>query len=257
MIINFRDLGSSGGGSDPRLTSSAFTSVDYVSSAKTIYFKNLNGSVVGSIDATDFVVDGMVQDVYISGNTLVIEFNTESGKQDINVDLSDIFDPDNYWTSAQTQSAITAATDDMATQTWVGQQNYLTAYTETDPVFTGSPAYGITSQNINDWNSKLDASALTPYYTSAQTQSAITEAFASAKTYTDTQISGATSGISSKLDTVVFESSDLAVSQALNELNNVKVTSNDVRNIVKMTQAQYDALSGNTSSTTLYVIINS
>lgn len=36
-------------------------------------------------------------------------------------------------------------------------KNALTAYTESDPVFTGSPAYGITSQNISDWNAKQDA----------------------------------------------------------------------------------------------------
>ena len=31
---------------------------------------------------------------------------------------------------------------------------YLTSYTETDPVFTASAAYGITSSNISTWNSK-------------------------------------------------------------------------------------------------------
>lgn len=122
MIINFANLGGGGGGSDPRLASSAFTGVEYISSAKTIEFSNLAGNVIGSIDASDFVIDGMVEDVYISGNTLVIEFNTESGKQDINVDLSDIFDPDNYWTSAQTQNAITEATEDFVTSGDVATQ---------------------------------------------------------------------------------------------------------------------------------------
>ena len=30
--------------------------------------------------------------------------------------------------------------------------------TETDPIFTASPAYGITNQNINNWNNKSDFS---------------------------------------------------------------------------------------------------
>jgi len=34
---------------------------------------------------------------------------------------------------------------------------FLTGYTETDPVFTSSPACGITSQNITDWTGKQDA----------------------------------------------------------------------------------------------------
>ena len=37
---------------------------------------------------------------------------------------------------------------------------YLTSYTETDPVFTASPAHGITSANITAWNNKQNA--LTP-----------------------------------------------------------------------------------------------
>lgn len=33
---------------------------------------------------------------------------------------------------------------------------YLTSYTETDPVFVASPAHGITSNDITNWNSKTD-----------------------------------------------------------------------------------------------------
>ena len=40
----------------------------------------------------------------------------------------DIPSLDGYWTSAQTQNAITAATQDMATKTWVGEQGYLTQH---------------------------------------------------------------------------------------------------------------------------------
>lgn len=41
-----------------------------------------------------------------------------------------------------------------ATEQWVTQQNYLTSYTETDPIFTASAAHGITSSDISNWNSK-------------------------------------------------------------------------------------------------------
>ena len=71
---------------DNGMLSSTFT-VDYVSSAHTIYFKGANNSDLGSVDTTDFVKDGMLQDVTIDktgGKTeLVFTWNvadeTQSG----------------------------------------------------------------------------------------------------------------------------------------------------------------------------------
>ena len=66
----------------------------------------------------------------------------------------------NYINSGQAQTQIdnsisgkmdTSAMTAYATTGWVENQGYLT--TETDPIFTGSPAYGITSQDIANWNS--------------------------------------------------------------------------------------------------------
>lgn len=81
-----------------------------------------------------------------------------------------------YYTSAQTDTAISNATNGLASEEWVEAQGYLTGYTETDPVFMASPASGITSQDITNWNSKLDASSLDQYYTSAETDIAIDNA---------------------------------------------------------------------------------
>ena len=82
-----------GGGSDPN----AFVAADYDSQTERINFYNASGSVVDYIDASAFIVDGMIDDVYIDNGYLVIDFNTASGKQDIRIPLSDIFDPDNYY----------------------------------------------------------------------------------------------------------------------------------------------------------------
>lgn len=81
-----------------------------------------------------------------------------------------------YYTSAQTDTAIQNATNGLASEEWVESQGYLTGYTETDPVFQASAASGITSQDITNWNAKLDSSDLEPYYTSAQTNNAISVA---------------------------------------------------------------------------------
>lgn len=97
---------------------------EYDSETHRINFKNTStGSVLSYIDASPFIVDGMVQnvevkDVTIEGETvkcLVISFNTDAGKQDINIPISQVFDASNYYTKAQTDSAIAAYTYDKAT----------------------------------------------------------------------------------------------------------------------------------------------
>lgn len=101
-----------------------FGFVDYDSNNKRINFKNTStGSVISYIDASPFIVDGMVnnveiKDVTIEGSSvkcLVISFNTDSSKQDINIPISQVFDASNYYTKSQTDSAIAAYTYDKAT----------------------------------------------------------------------------------------------------------------------------------------------
>lgn len=139
-------------------TNSLITNVDYVSSANTINFLNSSGNTVATIDTSDFVIDGMVDDVRIdeiSGDTyLVIDFNTASGKQDIQIPLTEIFDPSNYYDK-----------------------------NDIDGIVSGL------NQSID---AKLDASAYTPtdlseYWTSAQTESAINSAVSGKQ---DTLIAG-------------------------------------------------------------------
>lgn len=78
-----------------------FNFAKYESSAKTIDFYH-DGVVKCSIDATNFIKDGMVSAVTTdtpsagthSGETcLIITFNTDAGKEDIEIPLSEIFDP--------------------------------------------------------------------------------------------------------------------------------------------------------------------
>lgn len=98
-----------------------FGFVDYDSVHKRINFKNTStGSVIGYVDTTDFVKDGMVSNVEIKdvaekGACLVITFNGDSGKQAIEIPISQIFNADNYYNKSQTDSAIAAYTYDKAT----------------------------------------------------------------------------------------------------------------------------------------------
>lgn len=62
-----------------------------------LYGKNDN-IVVSSIDASDFIKDGMLQNVALSGNNLVFTFNTDAGAEEITVDLTkfiDVYAPGN------------------------------------------------------------------------------------------------------------------------------------------------------------------
>ena len=123
-------------------------------------------------------------------------------------------------------------------ETQITSKGYITGYTESDPVFMASAASGISEQDIMNWNAKLDSSALNPYYTSAQT---------------DTAISNATSG---KQDTLV---SGVNIKTINNESilgsGNIVIqgSSGGGSNIIEITQAEYDALTAYTEGA-MYVI---
>ncbi len=93
----------------------AVASVNYDSSGKTIDFYNANNVKIDSIDATDFIKDGMIESVSLetTGGTtyLVIVWNTAAGKQTTRLDIGDIFDADNYYTKTETDEAIEDAVE--------------------------------------------------------------------------------------------------------------------------------------------------
>ena len=77
-----------------------FDSAEYNSQTKKIVFKH-GDTVLVQIDATDFIKDGMVSNVEIVNDKLVISFNTDAGKENIEIPLSGIFNPNNYYTKVQ------------------------------------------------------------------------------------------------------------------------------------------------------------
>lgn len=81
-------------------------SANYNSEDKLIEFINSStGNVLATIDATDFIKDGMVSsvsvgDVTIEGEVvrcLIITFNVDAGEDVINIPLTEIFDPSLYY----------------------------------------------------------------------------------------------------------------------------------------------------------------
>lgn len=107
------------GGSSPVDLSSVFGKVAYDSSTHRVNFYAPDDTemttVIGYFDASPFIVDGMVSSVEVTdvnlGGTrdltrcLVITFNTDAGKNDINIPLTQIFNSANYYTKTEIDNA--------------------------------------------------------------------------------------------------------------------------------------------------------
>lgn len=61
---------------------------------------------IDSIDATPFLKDGMISDVRVEGGNLVIDFNTDSGIEDISIPLTDFFDPQFYYSKTEVDALL-------------------------------------------------------------------------------------------------------------------------------------------------------
>ena len=71
---------------------SSVLNLTYDNGTKKINLTGKSNAVIATIDATDFIKDGMVQSVELEGNNLVITFNTDAGAEPISVDLSKFLD---------------------------------------------------------------------------------------------------------------------------------------------------------------------
>lgn len=107
-------IGGGGGGSVD--TSNLGASLAYNSETKQIELRNTSDAVLSSIDATAFIKDGMLDSVTVSGGNLNFVFNTDAGKSNISVPLTEFFDASQYYTKAEIDgSFLNAVTYNSAT----------------------------------------------------------------------------------------------------------------------------------------------
>lgn len=73
---------------------SSTLNLKYNSTTKKIQLLGIGNTPIAEVDATDFIKDGMVSNVAFdpTSKTLTITFNTDSGKDDVQVDLSSLVD---------------------------------------------------------------------------------------------------------------------------------------------------------------------
>lgn len=68
---------------------------------------------IDSIDAAPFLKDGMISNVRVEDGNLVIDFNTDSGIEDIYIPLSDIFDPQLYYNKTEVDALLKEKEDEI------------------------------------------------------------------------------------------------------------------------------------------------
>ena len=203
------------------LKRNSFADAEYVASEKMIYLSNGFGEVIDSIDCTDFVIDGMVESVTLNGNILTIVFNTDAGKQNIDIDLTEFINPQNYYTKTETDNIVDSAYTSAVTYV---NSEVLSARTDskayTDNALVSAKTYTDNAvDNAKTYTDNLVDSA----YTSAVTyvDSEVLSARTDSKTYTDNAIVSAKTYTDNAVDSA-FTS---AVTYTNNEILSAKADS--------------------------------
>lgn len=147
--------------------------LSYNSTDKKIYLKGKDNAVISTVDAADFIKDGMISNVAWSDaageeNILVITFNTDAGDQVIKVDFAKLVDDytagDGINVNGKVVSVkIANATTDAVTLS--ADANGLSAtLTGWDDVKAASHTHanqtvldGITAEKVAAWDAKQDA----------------------------------------------------------------------------------------------------
>lgn len=149
------------------LTSNFFDNVRYDSNSKEIIFRN-GLDVIATIDATNFIKDGMVSNVEISEGNLVITFNTDAGQEPISIALTDIFNPANYYdktTADSTFATQTVVNEEIAARTAADEAINSTLETKADKVDTYTKSEvdkqfdeieHTVSASLNDLNTRIE-----------------------------------------------------------------------------------------------------
>ena len=118
---------------DTRLIASA----EYNNTDTKIYFRNIDGGVLSTIDASVFVKDGMVESASVITKDgvkyLHIVFNGDAGKVPVDVPVRDIFDANLYYTKTEVDAKEAVLNNSKADKaTTLAGYGITNAYTKTE-----------------------------------------------------------------------------------------------------------------------------
>ena len=241
---------------------------------KVINFYHRN-TIKATIDASDFIVDGMVDDVKIENSYLVIDFNTASGKQDISIPLTDIFDPSNYYDKAAIDNLVGSGfTSSSITEVIIENEEIVSAaltdlderkldasaYTPTDlsNYYTKSETSGATEIS-NALGAKVNSATYTGHtadttihFTTGTVQTQIDNSISGKVNTSDivTAITSSNSGSTNPIATKVVAENELTVSTALNDLNTI-ITGHTADTNIHLTTTEKGQLHTHTNKTAL------
>ena len=135
-----------------------FASAEYDDSTKKIIFKNSDGTQVGEVDATYFIKDGMVSGATIENGKLIITFNEESGSENVELDLTDIFNPSNYYTATECDNKYQPK-GDYTTLAEVEAEGY-TKFDGDYESLTNKPVIPTIPENVSEFNNDANYTTL-------------------------------------------------------------------------------------------------
>ena len=210
------------------------------------YHGTTAGTKVFEYDASPFLIDGMVQNVEIDDVTsgastvkcLVISFNTDSGKQDINIPIADIFDSNDYYTKDEIDDieyVISTSLNDL-------ERRKLDASDIDQSIDSGTSAS----------TGAVSTSAVYDFITSYTPSLTVDQVL-------DSTTSASTNPVATKAVYEVIRDNELVTSNAINIFNIKKADKSedlDGIKLKKITQSAYDALvqAGTVDPNTLYII---
>lgn len=159
------------------LTLTQDLNLKYDSTAKTISIVDGNDNVIGNtIDASSFIVDGMLSSVALDGNNLTFTWNTDAGQEPTTIDLSKYID---VYTAGTGISIVDSATTTGAKEISVDDDHIKSIVTE------NAGKYGVTVDEASA--AYLTATPATADGTTTYTLAVSAEALAS---YAATYIAG-------------------------------------------------------------------
>ena len=190
---------------------------------------------------------------------------------DERIDNIDIPDVSNFVTSAQVATQIDEAIADIdLTDYYTKTETDAKVKAVDDRLSVKDEVISTALNELHDEIENIDIPDVSNFVTSGQVQTQIDEAIADidltdyyTKTETDTKIKAVADELSEAEQVTSTALLDLnahidevetVTSNAYNTLNTTKVSSTDIRTIVKLTQAEYDALTTKDNNTLYYII---